>query len=150
MASGDLVETCQRQRADHGLPNHFVSIAELDDLDTFLVLDCSPANQGRLLRWFELDEGFRHRDAEYSNATDLYFAVDQIFSKFGPAKNRRDRDGMFCQLYYSCSDPRNGQTQPCEYRVCYGGVSSGHFKIGVTIRKGDPFSRLVAFVRSSR
>lgn len=110
ISDGDLVNRCQHHRADHCLPSQFVPIAELDDSDSFLLLDCSPANCGVLLTWIELDEGFRHRDAEYSNAVDLYFPVDELFSKFGPAKNREDRDGMFCRLYYSSSDPRNGPT----------------------------------------
>ena len=108
VADGDLVATYQRQRNENGLPKHFVSIAELDDSESFLVLDCSQENQGGLLSWFELEEGFGHSDQEYNNAVDLYFSIDQLLSKFGPAKNREDRDGMFCRLYFSSSDPRRG------------------------------------------
>ncbi|TWT56621.1 SMI1/KNR4 family protein [Allorhodopirellula solitaria] len=104
----DLVDTCKRHRSDSGLPDQFVSIAELDDSESYLVLDCSPMNHGRLLFWVYVDEGFRLNDSEYSNATELYFSIDNLFKTFGPAKNREDLDGMFCRLYYSSSDPRNG------------------------------------------
>ena len=108
IADGDLVDTCERQRSDSGLPDQFISIAELDDSESFLVLDCSPMNHGRLLFWVYVEEGFRLNDPEYSNTTELYFSIDNLFTKFGPAKNREDLDGMFCRLYYSSSDPRNG------------------------------------------
>jgi|GEM_PF-2571077 len=108
IADGELVDTCKRQRSDSGLPDQFISIAELDDPESFLVLDCSPMNHGRLLFWVYVEEGFRLNDPEYSNTTELYFSIDNLFTKFGPAKNREDLDGMFCRLYYSSSDPRNG------------------------------------------
>lgn len=108
IADGDLVDTCERQRSDSGLPDQFISIAELDDSESFLVLDCSPMNHGRLLFWVYVEEGFRLNDPEYSNTTELYFSINSLFTKFGPAKNREDIDGMFCRLYYSSSDPRNG------------------------------------------
>ncbi len=108
IANGDLVNTCQRQRTDLGMPTQLVSIAQLGDSVSFLVLNCSPENYGSLLIWFDLELGFRHGDPEFSNANELYFTVDELFTKLGPAKNREDRDGMFCRLYYASSDPRNG------------------------------------------
>ena len=108
IADNDLVDKCEQDRRDHSLPNQFVPIAELGETDSFLVLDCSAASAGTLLTWCELDEGFRYRDAEYSNASELYYSIDQLFLKFGPAKNREDRDGMFCRFYYSSAAPQHG------------------------------------------
>jgi hypothetical protein len=59
--------------------------------------------------------GFRHNDHEYSNVAKLYFTVHELVEKFGPAKNRKDRDGMFCQLYHASSNPARGPRLANEY-----------------------------------
>ncbi len=111
---GELAQRCQKQRRDFGLPKPYLSIAELAEAGSFVVLDCSAETGGVLLTWCDVEEGFRYHDPEFSNAQDLYFDIDGLFSKFGPAKNREDIDGMFCTLYYAASLANRGSKVAAE------------------------------------
>jgi len=110
-----LVETCLQHRVDHGLPDEFIPIAQLAGQDFLLLMECSAEAPGSLYSWFEPNLGFRFRDEEYSNVTQMYFDVAELPQKFGPAKNRKDRDGMFCQLYAIASNPAQGEKVAANY-----------------------------------
>lgn len=103
-----LVQTCQRHRTESGLPAGFLPIAQFGDKESLLLLKCLGEDDGALYSWTEVELGFRHEDPEYSNVKRLYFDIAELPLKFGPAKNRKDRDGMFFQLYYASSNPKQG------------------------------------------
>jgi hypothetical protein len=144
-----LVETCQQYRAEHGLPADFLPIAQFGDQESLLILKCSGAENGALYSWIELEElGFRHEDPEYSNVKRLYFDIAELPLKFGPAKNRKDRDGMFFQLYYASSNPRHGGVMaekyvaegydinfvvPTFWHPVFGAINSEAFGVAVTL-----------------
>ncbi len=109
IGSDGLVQACTHHRAKNGLPDHMLAVAELDGGDSLLLLQCAGVDVGALFFWVQPSKfGFRHNDPEYSNVARLYFTVHELAEKFGPAKNREDRDGMFCQLYYASSNPTHG------------------------------------------
>ena len=110
-----LVSICQKHRAENGLVNSMVPIAEFGDVEddddeaTVLLLECAGPDVGALSSWCNPKQfGFRYNDPEYSNVGRLYFDISELPRKFGPAKNRKDPDGMFCQLYYASSLPAHG------------------------------------------
>lgn len=143
-----LVQTCQRLREDHGLPADFLPIALLDDEESQLIVKCSGEDAGALYGWIELELGFRFEQKEYSNVRRLYFNIAELPLKFGPAANRKDRDGMFCQLYYASSNPTHGGKLATKYvdegydinfvlptfrHPIFGAIDSEAFGVAVTL-----------------
>jgi hypothetical protein len=116
IVSDGLVQVCWHHRAENGLPADMLPIAELDDGDSVLLLECAGTDAGALFFWVKPSKfGFRRNDPDYDNLAQLYFNVDLLDQKFGPAKNRNDRDGMFCQLYYASSNPAQGSKLASKY-----------------------------------
>lgn len=112
----ELVKVCWHHRAESGLPADLLPIAELDDGDSVVLLDCAETDAGALFFWVKPSKfGFRRNDPDYDNLAQLYFKVDLLDQKFGPATNRNDRDGMFCQLYYASSNPAQGSKLASKY-----------------------------------
>lgn len=103
----DLRLVRERLRADWGLPEFDLPIGEIDS-DCFLMVRCSAAEAGELRYWLDAKEGFREKDPEFTNVHPVYFRVEELLSKLGPADRREDRDGLFVRLYRSASDPANG------------------------------------------
>lgn len=109
-----IAENCERLRTAHGVPDNFVPIALLGGREAYMLLDCSDPCAGRLLCWSELKYGFRYQNEEFSNVTTLYLGIAELFFKFGPAKNRMDRDGMFCRLFDASATPGRGSRLAAE------------------------------------
>jgi hypothetical protein len=149
LGDNGLVQTCQRLRADHGLPTEYLPIALVNG-ESPLLVKCSGEEAGSLYCWFDLEEGFRYEDPDYSNVKRLYFDIAELPRKFGPAKNRKDRDGMYFQLYYASSNPRHGGIMaekfveegydinfvvPTFWHPIFGAINSEVFGVAVTLLK---------------
>ncbi len=146
-----LVQTCQRLRAEHGLRAEFLPIAQFGETESLLLLKCSSEDAGALYCWIEVEElGFRYEDPDYSNVKRLYFDIAELPRKFGPAKNRKDRDGMFFQLSHASSNPRHGGIMaekfvkegydinfvvPNFWHPIFGSINSEEFGVAVTFLK---------------
>lgn len=106
-SESDLVSVALREREDFRLPIERLPIGRTREGGD-LLLDCTPESGGVLLYWGQRDEGFRENDPVFSNVETLYFPVDELLRKLGPPKNRRDRDGLFRELYTLSSRPAQG------------------------------------------
>ncbi len=105
----EMVAVCKQHRNQNRLPDNILSVAELAGDDSVLLMHCEAIDAGALFLWVKPNKyGFRQNDLEYDNVGRLYFTVDELTKKFGPAKDRQDRDGMFCQLSYASSNPTHG------------------------------------------
>lgn len=111
----EIASVATQHRTENGLPDSMLPVAELDG-DAFVLLQCGGTDNGALFFWVNaVRYGFRQHDPDYDNVARLYFAVDQLATKFGPAKNRQDRDGLFCQLYYASSNAVHGPKLASKY-----------------------------------
>ncbi len=144
-----LVHICRQHRAKNGLASTMLPIAELGGGESVLLLECGGDNVGALYFWIKPAKfGFRYDDPDYSNVGRLYFDIAELFLKFGPAKNRKDRDGMFCQLYYSSTNPAHGGKLATKYveagydinfvlptfgHPIFGAISGDTFGVAVTM-----------------
>ena len=105
--STDVRHECERLRADFKMPPAYIPIARTVG-DGGLLVSCAGNEIGRLYYWPRMEDGFRMNDPEFDTVTRLYFGIEELPDKLGPARNREDRDALFFRLYWAASIPQSG------------------------------------------